>query len=160
MDKAAQSALVKKAQGGDRAAFEQLYGEYRDRLFYFALKNVGSREAAEDIVSETFLAALEKLTTLKNADAFGAWLYSIAYNKCSDHLSASARAQSLDESGLCEPVMLPQDYAENRQTAETVRAIIDGLDKTSRSAVILYYYEELSLSETAKTLGISENAAK
>ena len=160
MDKAAQSALVKKAQGGDRAAFEQLYGEYRDRLFYFALKNVGSREAAEDIVSETFLAALEKLTTLKNADAFGAWLYSIAYNKCSDHLSASARAQSIDESGLCEPVMLPQDYAENRQTAETVRAIIDGLDKTSRSAVILYYYEELSLSETAKTLGISENAAK
>ena len=160
MDKAAQSALVKKAQGGDRAAFEQLYGEYRDRLFYFALKNVGSREAAEDIVSETFLAALEKLTTLKNADAFGAWLYSIAYNKCSDHLSASAKAQSIDESGLCEPVMLPQDYAENRQTAETVRAIIDGLDKTSRSAVILYYYEELSLSETAKTLGISENAAK
>ena len=64
---------------------EQLYGEYRDRLFYFALKNVGSREAAEDIVSETFLAALEKLTTLKNADAFGAWLYSIAYNKCNDH---------------------------------------------------------------------------
>ena len=160
MDKAAQSALVKKAQGGDRAAFEQLYGEYRDRLFYFALKNVGSREAAEDIVSETFLAALEKLTSLKNADAFGAWLYSIAYNKCSDHLSASAKAQSIDESGLCEPVMLPQDYAENRQTAETVRAIIDGLDKTYRSAVILYYYEELSLSETAKTLGISENAAK
>ncbi len=160
MDRSAQSALVKKAQGGDRAAFEQLYGEYRDRLFYFALKNAGSREAAEDIVSETFLAALEKLTTLKNADAFGAWLYSIAYNKCSDHLSASARAQSIDESGLCEPVMLPQDYAENRQTAETVRAIIDGLDKTSRSAVILYYYEELSLSETAKTLGISENAAK
>lgn len=170
MNKTTQQTLVNAAKGGDKAAFEKLYGEYRNKLYFFAFKNAGTREAAEDIVSETFLAAMEKIAALENAEAFGSWLYSIAYNRCMDYLNDSARTEhfetdeerdnALNERSLAEPVMLPADFAEKGETKAQVREIIEGLDKKSRSAVILYYYEELSLKDTAKAMGISENAAK
>ncbi len=147
----------------DRDAFEKLYGTYRDRLYFFAKKYTGSKEAAEDIVSETFITALEKLSTLRDEEAVGSWLYSIAYNKCMDQLKASSRALPLEDGAqddLNAPVMLPDDYAVNEQLRTQLRDMIDSLSPEARSAVILYYYEEMSLEEVAKAMNINENAAK
>ena len=155
--------ITEAAAGGDKAAFETLYSSYRDRLFFFAKKYTGSREAAEDIVSETFIAAMEKLPTLRKGEAVGSWLYSIAYNKCMDHLKAQAGTTSLDDSieqELRSPVMLPDDYAVNEQMKAQLRDIIDSLSPEARSAVILYYYEEMSLEEVARSMHTNENAAK
>ena len=87
MNRTEQAEAVTAAQNGDKEAFERLYGEYRDKLYFFVLKNIGSRETAEDIVSETFLAAMERINELRAGEAFGAWLYSVAYKKCADHIS-------------------------------------------------------------------------
>ena len=84
---------VEAARSGDREAFEALYNQYRDRLFFFAKKYTGSRESAEDIVSETFITAMEKLPELRDSESFGGWLYSIAYRKCLDSISANSRSQ-------------------------------------------------------------------
>ena len=73
--------LVKAARSGDKDAIEMLYKQYRDRIWFFVSKNIDSRQAAEDIVSDTFLTAIEKLSDLRCPEAFGSWLYSIAYRK-------------------------------------------------------------------------------
>ena len=154
---------VEAARAGDKEAFEALYNQYRDRLFFFAKKYTGSREAAEDIVSETFITAMEKLPELRDSESFGGWLYSIAYRKCLDYVSANSRSMNIeevDEGELNAPVMLPDDYAVSAHTKEVLRSVIDGLSPEMRSAVILYYYEEMSLSEVAASMHTNENAAK
>ena len=163
MTKQETERLVKRVQSGEQAAFEALYDEYRDRVFFFALRLVGSKEAAEDVTSETFLRALERINELRSGEAFGGWLYSIAYSLCMDMLKESARTGQLEDSPeyrLAAPVMLPDDYAVNEETKRRLGEIIDGLSPDQRSAVILYYYEELSIPEVAKALGINENNAR
>ena len=155
---------VDAAKNGDRAAFETLYNSYRDKLFFFAKKYTGSREAAEDVVSETFITAMEKLPNLREGEAFGGWLYSIAYSKCMDHCRENSERISLDDENMDavinSPVMLPDDYAVSEQLKSGLRDIIDGLSPEARSAVIMYYYEEMSVEEVAKAMDITENAAK
>ncbi|MBQ7187114.1 MAG: RNA polymerase sigma factor [Ruminococcus sp.] len=155
---------VTAAKNGDRNAFEALYSGYRDKLFFFAVKYTGSREAAEDVVSETFITAMEKLPSLRDGEAFGGWLYSICYNKCMDHCKADSARVSLDDEGvdavIQSPVMLPEDYAVSEELKAGLRDIIDSLSPEARAAVIMYYYEEMNISEVAAAAGISENAAK
>ena len=156
---------IAAARSGDIKAFESIYNIYRDRLFFFAKKLTGSRECAEDIVSETFITAMERIGTLREEESFGGWLYSVCYHKCMDQLKSRAVSLPLEENseviaGLNEPVMLPEDFAVNDQIKSTLRSIVDGLSPEARTAVILYYYEEMSLSQIAETTGTTENAAK
>ena len=167
MNKSEISALVQKAQSGDRSAFETLYNDFFDKVFFFAKRNAGSEQAAEDITSETFAAALEQIGELRSEESFVGWLYSIAYNKCMIHFRQEAKTehfdtdremeQALADASLNEPLMLPEDYAVNRDTKEKLKAIIDGLPPKLRSTVILYYYDDMSVSEVSKTLGTGEN---
>ena len=162
--------LVKKAKEGDKAAFETLYSEFSDKVYFFALRNVGGEDTARDITSETFVQALEGIKTLRSEKAFESWLFSIAYKKCMDHLRVINRDENyedneqlekmIDTSGLDEPVMLPDDYAENADTAAKLKAVIDGMPADLRSAVLLYYYEDMPVSAVAKAMGISETNAK
>ena len=164
------NGLVSKAIAGDKAAFEELYNEYSDKVYFFALRNVGSEDAARDITSETFANAFESIGTLQSEKSFSNWLFSIAYKKCIDHLRVINKNDYYEDSeqleklieytALDEPVMLPDDYAANKETAEQLKAVVDGMPASLRSAVLLYYYEDMPVSEVAKTLGISENHAK
>ncbi len=159
------SKLVIKAQQGDNEAFERLYTEFKDKVYFFAYRNVGNKTAAEDITSETFVTALEKLSQLKSGESFVGWLYTICYNKCVRYVKSENKndyienVEQLDELGFNDPVMLPDDYAENEDTKRRLREMIDSLEPSSRSAIILFYYEDMSLKEVASALGIKENAA-
>ena len=160
--------LASKAKAGDRAAFEALYNEYSDKVYGFAKRNLGDEDAARDVTAETFAAALENIATLREEEAFAGWLYSIAYRKCADHLRETCRTESIGEEELFEkagdplnaPVMLPDDYVVNADTKRRLGELIDGLSQDQRSAVILYYFDELPVSEVAKALGTNENNAR
>lgn len=164
------SALTARAQSGDKDAFEKLYNEFSDKIYFFAKRNTNSTEAAEDITSETFVTALERIGELRSEESFIGWLYSIAYSKCAKHHKESSRTEhyedaeqlekAVNDASLDEPVMLPEDYAVNNETRERLKSVIDGLSPELRSAVILYYYEDMSVAEVARTLGINENNAK
>lgn len=122
MNKKETGELAEKAKSGDRSAFETLYSEFRDRVFFFAKRTVGSEAAAEDITSETFVTALEKIGTLREGESFIGWLYSIAYHLCQRYLGEGSRSAPLDEERytLSESVMLPEDYAVNENTPSAV----------------------------------------
>lgn len=164
MNKTDMAALVGKAQAGDRTAFEELYCEFEDKVYFFCKRNVGSEAAAKDVTSETFMAAFERIGTLREGESFVGWLYSIAYHKSMDHLKETGMTEQLDEeisdAALNEPVMLPEDYAVNAVIREQLKGVIDGLPTELRSAVIMYYYNEMSVAEVAKALGTNPNNAK
>lgn len=170
MKNAELAQIVRAAQSGDKEAVEMLYKLYRDRIWFFVCKNIDSKQTAEDIVSDIFLTAIEKLSDLRCANAFGSWLYSIAYRKCVQNLNAESTAAHFDSNeelestiqshSLNSPVALPQDYIESEQTRQQLRNAINSLKPEMRSAVIMYYFEEMSVAEVGDALGISENAAK
>lgn len=138
MNKAELERTVLAAKGGDKAAIERLYTEYRRKIWFFVSKNVYSADAVEDIVSDTFLTAIEKLSELKCCKAFGSWLYSIAYSKCLQQQnieSGIARFENEEElestienSILNEPVRLPSDYLESEETKLQLKRLLKALN--------------------------------
>ena len=170
MKKSELIGLVEQMQDGSRDAFEKLYEEYYDRLYFFVLKNVGNKEAAEDITQDTFIKSLEKIHTLKQPENFVTWLHTIAYRRCTDLFRSRRRdvyfdtdeelEDALESHSLNEPVMVPEDYATNKDISRQLKTMIDSLKPDMKSALILYYYNDMSLTDISKTMGISETNVK
>ncbi|WP_198021598.1 sigma-70 family RNA polymerase sigma factor [Ruminococcus sp. NK3A76] len=157
-------ALAESFGKGDKAAFEKLYQEFHEKVYFFIIRIVDSPDTAEDLTSETFTTAFEHISQLKSGESFVGWLYSIAYSKCAKHLKELSRNISNDEleylleaGRLNEPILLPDDYTENEETKEQLKSIIDSLSPDMRAAVIMYYYDEMTIPEVAEALETNEN---
>ena len=77
-DKKKINELVINAKNGDSMAFATLMNNYKDGLYFFIIKMVGDRVAAEDILMETFYKAFTNLSLYSFDYAFSIWLYTIA----------------------------------------------------------------------------------
>jgi RNA polymerase sigma factor (sigma-70 family) len=87
-----ESELVARAQAGDRTAFASLYDTYLTKIYDFALGMLRNPADAEDVTSDTFLKAVERLGGLKDHDAFRGWLYAIARNSALSLIESRKRA--------------------------------------------------------------------
>lgn len=79
-------ALVRQAQTGDHAAFEELVRRYDQAVLRLALHLTGSESEAQDIYQEAFLKAYRSLATFRFECSFYTWMYRIVTNLCLDHL--------------------------------------------------------------------------
>jgi RNA polymerase sigma-70 factor (ECF subfamily) len=86
-----EQALVRAAHQ-DPSAFAQLYREYLNPVYSYMLVRVGKCEEAEDLTSQTFLAALQGIDRYRGASKFSTWLFGIARNKCADYFRQRHRA--------------------------------------------------------------------
>ena len=84
VDLARDRVLVELHQGGDDAAFEDLYRRYYGRLYRFCLKRVGDSHEAEELTQETFTRAYRALPSLRGERRFYPWLSVIASRLCVD----------------------------------------------------------------------------
>ncbi len=73
--------LVREAQGGDRAAIEEIYREFAPRIYNFLYRMLGSREEAEDVTQQTFVIVIRQLSSLRDAGQLESWIYKIARNE-------------------------------------------------------------------------------
>ncbi len=91
------TALARRAAGGDRAAFEQLVGRYTGPLLELCRQLLRDRSAAEDVVQETLLRLFQHLPGHDPQKRLGAWLYKVAQNLCFDLLRKRKRIRPLPE---------------------------------------------------------------
>lgn len=134
MNKNELRAVVEKAQNGEKTAFEKLYKEFHEKLYFFVLKNVGDKHTAEDITEDSFLASMEGIGSLKEPEHYETWLHSIAFNKCRMYFRQKGREDniSLDDENLSEDihaddtVMLPEDYADSKELKRCLKKVIEG----------------------------------
>lgn len=75
-------SLVENAKKGNRKSFEELYMMVYKDMYRYAYFMLGSREDAEDAVSDAVFDAYKSLKTLKNSGAFSTWIFRILYIKC------------------------------------------------------------------------------
>ena len=154
--------LLEKAAHGETAAFQILYERYRDPIFRFAYRLLGSVEAAEDVTHDCFLSLIKEPGRFDSSRAsLRTYIYAAARNLAAKRYNSFAREtgiERLDEepSDGREPMAQVLD----NELAEVVQRAIASLPPLQREALVLFEYDELSLAEIAAIVGADANTVK
>jgi RNA polymerase sigma-70 factor (ECF subfamily) len=156
--------LLQKAGRGDQAAFLELYNRYRDPIFRFAYRLLGSVEIAEDVTHDCFLSLIRKPENFRPERAsLKTYLYAAARNLALKHFRDQGRETGLDEVKE-EPKESPRRGPLRRlldeELAAHVKEAVFSLPALQREALILFEYEGLSLNQVAAIAGTDSGAIK
>jgi len=156
--------LLKKAGDGDQAAFLELYDRYREPIFRFSYRLLGSVEIAEDVTHDCFLSLIRKPENYRPERAsLKTYLYAAARNLALKHFRDQGRETGMDEVSE-EPSDAPSRGPLRRlldeELATQVREAVFSLPPLQREALILFEYEGLSMSEVAEIAGTDVGAVK
>ena len=152
--------LARQLQQGETQALAQLVERHHSPLLGFLYRLTGGdRALAEDLVQDTFLRVLRTCGQYRAARPFKPWLYAIALNVARDHFKrADTRyTDSATDDGL--DTLAAPDATMDFE-AQPVAAAIRALPEHQRVAILLRYYQDLSLAEIAQTLNIPIGTVK
>ena len=157
--------LVLSAKNGNKKAFDKLYEITHNDVWYNCLSLLKDEENAKDIMQETYIAAFLKLDTLNDEQKFCGWITSIAVNKCKNKLKGKVEYQIDDEVLITEAetdeLMLPEEYITKTEKRKVLLQIMeDTLSFNQYQTVLMFYFDEMSISEIAQGLEISEGTVK
>ncbi len=166
--------LVALAREGDKAAFGDLIERHQPTLKRLVQNMVHDAYLAQELTQEALLQAYLALPQLQQPQRFRSWLYSIGLNLCRNHLrTRRVDVYSLEAmmGGLHVDAMPlvglwsnnlpdPQEVAEERDLHQRVLTAVKTLSPKNQKATLLFYYEQLTLSEIAAILGVSVVAVK
>ena len=146
----------------DSQAFATLYDFYLPKVYAFVMSKVGSREWAEDIVSDVFLRVLENLSSYEDrGHGFTAWLFTVTRNVIFDFYNKHHRQDLPIEEGfqIKDPSDLgaPHLQAEQNELKEKVRAVMDKLPERELSILQMRFFAGLTNREIALVLNLSES---
>ena len=159
---AADADLIAGALQGSEQAFATLMVRYQDRVFRLLSRYCRDPEECQDLAQDVFLKVFRKLHTFQQDSAFFTWLYRIAVNTATDHLSRASRRRLRlvedeteldgqtgerqgDGSSTEQPVL-------DAELAEVTRRVLARLPEKYRTILVLREYEDLSYTEMAQVL--------
>jgi RNA polymerase sigma factor (sigma-70 family) len=142
-------------RAADRAAFEQVYAEYADAVFRYALRRTAADADAEDVLAETFAVCWRRFDAMPAGSELP-WLYGIARRVLANQRRSTGRLQRLRGRLQAEP---PAPAAESSADVDAaVLAAMTRLSDADQELLRLSLWEGLSTPELAVALGVSENA--
>jgi len=167
--------LIRAAQQGDRAAFEELVRLYDQPVLRLALHLTGSEHEAKDIYQEAFLKAYRNLGSFRFECSFYTWIYRIVTNLCLDHLRR--RQVRKEEPGVRtgpegEPVDLlaqiaderpgasPEQELMRREMGKRIARALNKLTPRERMVFEMKHYQGLKLRTIGEALNTTEETAK
>lgn len=163
--------LVRLAQDGTEAAFEELVKRHQQRVFALVNSILRQREDVEDVVQQVFLKVYVSIRKFDMRAAFSTWLYKITVNECWDYLRKKKVRPLVYEADMSEesvsrldgiasaerPPESPSDHAENQ---EMLRWILEKLPEQDRRLLVLKEIEGFSVQELANILDLNVNTVK
>ena len=170
--------LVRRAQHGDTAAFEELIRNYDRSVLRLAMHLTDSTEDAQDIYQETFLRAYRNIGRFRFECSFYTWIYRIATNLCGDYLRRShvhdgysySERYSGENDGREENILnrasdqladaSPKRAALHGELKNQIRWALNTLSVRERLVFELRHYEGLKLQTVASILSATDNTVK
>ena len=156
------NVLIARAQRGDRTAQAALFEQLQDVWFRFCVSMLGDAESAREAVQETALRFLQRLTGFRGDSELQTWALGIALNVCRELVRKSVRP--LDATALearrrparAAPDALAADAEQHRR----VRRLVAQLPPRQREALVLRYFEQLNIEETARVMDCAQGTVK
>ena len=157
--------LVIRALQGDQQAFSDIVDQYSMLMLRTASMIVGDRDIAEDVVQDALIQAWHHLGDLRKAGALRPWLMRIVVNQCISFKRRLARTtafmrQTLSEQETDLAAQIADDHKGVMERDWDLAYAIESLPMKQRVAIVLHYYNGMTLPEMATTLNISENTLK
>ena len=158
--------LVKSAQTGDMAAFEELVARHRDKIYARAFSMMRNEEEATDLSQEAWVKGWQRLVQFQGDSSFATWMTRIVINLCLDQLRKNkrVRTESIDEmneeTGGVErqmPVLNPNptEGLERGELRARIDKALGQLSYEHRTVLVLHEFEELEYKLIAKKMGCS-----
>ena len=169
MEKKELISIVSAAQNGKDDAATALYDAFSKDLYYYILKTVNDPHLAEDLLQDTFIEILQTINNLKEPAAFPAWSKQIAYHKCTAYFKKRKDILADEnEDGLSvfdtveeeNAEFIPDEALDKEDLKQTIHQMIDELPEEQRSALLLRYFDEISVKEIAEIQGVTEGTVK
>ena len=150
---------------GDTNAFEVLVERYKDLVFTLTLRMLKNREEAEEVAQDTFIKAYKSLNRFKGDSKFSTWIYKIAYNTSLDRLKKNKKHfndVAIDEftEHQVKTIDNALDNLENKEREQSIQDCIALLPGDDSFLLTLYYFEDQSLEEISKIIGLTPNNVK
>src|SRR6266511_1515615 len=162
--------LIRRAQNGDGAAFNEVVVAYRKRVLGTIARLIARPEDVEDVGQEVFLRLYFSLDQLRTPEVFEPWLYRLTVNAAYDYLRKQRRRMEFRMSDLSEQqVMLAdamaggkaeRDEQYRKRIRESVDSLLGAVSEADRILLMLKEVEGLSLKELEKIYRVKENALK
>ena len=161
--RAADFALIKRVQQGDRSAFDLLVIKYQHKLLKLIMRYVRDPSEALDVAQEAFLKAYRAAPTFRGDSAFYTWLYRIAINTAKNHLVAAGRRPAYYDLDLqdseqhevfaeLKDLDTPERLTLSEELRQTINKAIYDLPEDLRTAILLREIEGMSYAEIAQTM--------
>jgi RNA polymerase sigma-70 factor (ECF subfamily) len=151
--------LVRQAQRGDRAAFDELVRRHRDRVYAVALRLTRHPDDAEDALQETFISAYRGLGSFGSRARVSTWLYRIATNRALDVIARRKASTSLDTDEAPQVASMSDDY-ERAALRRALEQALARLPEEFRVAVVLSDVAGLTPTEAAEVLDVPVGTMK
>ena len=150
--------IIESIRRGHLRGFGALVDRHKERAMTLALRVVGEREDAEEVVQDAFLRAFRNLEQFRGESRFSTWFYRILYNVCMARVTRRPKHgetvncgdEAIDMIESDEPSV--QHTLENEEEQAVLAEEITRLPETFRTALTLFYVQELSYDDMASIL--------
>ncbi len=163
--------LVRLAQSGEEAAFEELIRRHQQRVFGLVSGILRRREDVEDVVQQVFLKVFVSLKRFDQRAAFSTWLYKISVNECWDYLRKKKVRPLVYEADLSEEQVSrldgvvsadqpPASSSDRAEARDLLERMMEKLPEQDRQLLVLKEVEGFSVQELAEILDLNVNTVK
>lgn len=169
MEKEELISMVCAVQNGEEDSKVALYDTFHDNLYYYIMKTVKDSELALDLTQDTFIEIFQTINSLKEPAAFVAWSRKIAYHRCTAYFKKRRELleDEKEEGGSVFDTLveereefIPDEALDKEDFKKTIHAMIQSLPEEQRVAIMLRYFDEISVKEIAEIQGVTEGTVK
>jgi len=163
--------IIKRVLDGDSDAFEEIVVANQNNVYRLAFKMTGNREDALDLSQEAFIKAYTNLHSFRGESRLSVWLYRLTYNLCLDFARKNSRAKIVSLSGrnddgedfdieIPDYRHVPEQKILQEEQGKIISESIEELPEKHREILVLREISDMSYSEIASLLNISEGTVK
>ncbi len=153
--------ILQEIRDGQPRRFAALVDRHKDRALTLAVRIVGNREEAEELVQDSFVRAFRSLDEFRGDARFGTWLYRIVYNVCMTKvirrkdrdIPPGDLGDEVPPGELASPESDILTRLEDEELRRFIGRAIELLPEKQRTAVTLFYVQEMTYEEIAQITG-------
>ena len=151
--------------GALEAAFQRTLARYQDKVYRLCCTLLRDPTAAEDAAQESLVRIWKAMGSYDGRASLSTWIYTITRNRCLTAIARRRELASLSNAAVeaeaeAQGQQLGAGVSEPQDMSATLRALVDGLPERYRRTLLLFYYEDRSVSEVASMLGMPEGTVK